>query len=178
MWTDVLGNGLTLRDGASLAGVQDFVEGFLASEARVTNILQAQRDESPIVQAYCAALHMFAETGDAPAHARPFVERARAGAAAVTAREQRFIEAVAAWVEGDLPRAIRLHEEQAREHPRDLASLKLGQYHLFNRGDSPGMLRLALQALPAAGEVPWLHGQPGPEQTTVYEAAGSLSNQS
>lgn len=158
MWTDVLGNGLTLRDGASLAGVDDFVEGFLASEARVTNILQAQRDESPIVQAYCAALHMFAETGDAAANARPFVERARAGAAGVTAREQRFIEAVAAWVEGDLPRAIRLHEEQAREHPRDLASLKLGQYHLFNRGDSPGMLRLGLLALPAAGEVPWLHG--------------------
>jgi hypothetical protein len=60
--------------------------------------------------------------------------------------------------DGDLPRAIALHEEQAREHPRDLASLKLGQYHLFNLGDSPGMLRIALQALPAAAEVPYLHG--------------------
>ena len=65
---------------------------------------------------------------------------------------------MAAWVDGDLPRAIALHEEQARLHPRDLASLKLGQYHLFNRGDSPGMLRIALQALPAAADVPYLHG--------------------
>jgi tetratricopeptide (TPR) repeat protein len=37
-------------------------------------------------------------------------------------------------------------------------SLKLAQYHLFNRGDSPGMLRVALHALPAAGDVPYLHG--------------------
>src|SRR5690606_32839621 len=107
---------------------------------------------------YCAALHMFAETGDAPVHARPFIERAQAGAARATERERRFIAAVAAWVAGDLPRAIALHEEQARAHPRDLASLKLGQYHLFNRGDAPGMLRLALAAREAAADVPYLHG--------------------
>jgi hypothetical protein len=61
-------------------------------------------------------------------------------------------------VEGDIPLAVALHEEQAREYPRDLASLKLGHYHLFNLGDSPGMLRTALAALPAAGDVPYLHG--------------------
>ena len=73
-------------------------------------------------------------------------------------REQRYIEAIAAWAEGDIARAIALHQEQAREHPRDLASLKLGQYHCFNIGDCPGMLRLALAALPAAADVPYLHG--------------------
>jgi hypothetical protein len=101
---------------------------------------------------------MFAETRAAPGNARPFMERARAGARRGTEREQRFIAAVAAWVEGDLARAIALHEEQARAFPRDLVSLKLGQYHLFNRGDSPGMLRLALHAVPAAADVPYLHG--------------------
>lgn len=158
MWTDVLGNPVTLAEPGSLGPLNDFVEGFIASEARAVNILQAQQDASPIVQACCAALHMFAETGEAPANARPFIERAQAGAQAATPREQRFVAAVAAWVAGDLPRAIALHEEQAREHPRDLASLKLGHYHLFNRGDAPGMLRLALAALPAAGDVPYLHG--------------------
>jgi hypothetical protein len=34
----------------------------------------------------------------------------------------------------------------------------LGHYHLFNRGDAPAMLRLALAALPAAADVPYLHG--------------------
>lgn len=158
MWTDALGNPVTLEDGASLGALNDFVEGFIASEARAADILRAQEDPAPIVQAYCAALHMFAESGDAPANARPFLARAQANATRGTPREQRFIAAVAAWVAGDIARAIALHEEQAREHPRDLASLKLGQYHLFNRGDSPGMLRIALQALPHAADVPYLHG--------------------
>ncbi|MGJ7546112.1 tetratricopeptide repeat protein [Variovorax sp. LT1R16] len=155
---DSLGNPVTLDDPASLGSLDDFVGGFIACEARAANVLAAARDSSPLVQAYCAALHMFAESRDAGPNARPFLDRAQAGAARATAREQRFIAAVAAWVDGDIARAIALHEEQAREHPRDLVSLKLGQYHCFNLGDCPGMLRLALAALPAAGDVPYLHG--------------------
>jgi tetratricopeptide (TPR) repeat protein len=158
MSTDALGNAVTLDDAASLGALNDFVEGFIASEARVADVLQAQHDASPLLQAYCAALHMFAESPQGPANARPFLERALAGQARVTPREARFIAAVAAWVEGDVTQAIRLHEEQAREHPRDLASLKLGHYHLFNRGDAPGMLRLALAAGDAAADVPYFHG--------------------
>ena len=159
MWTDSLGNPVTLRDASSLGALNDFVLGFIASEARAANILAAaQADHSPIVQAYAAAVHLFAESHDAAANAQPFLERAQAGAASATGREQRMIAAVAAWAGGDILRAIALHEEQAREHPRDLASLKLGHYHLFNRGDSPGMLRMALAALPVAGDVPYLHG--------------------
>lgn len=156
--TDSLDNQVTLQDPGSLTAVNDFVEGFIACEARAVNVLHAAADESAIVQAYCAALHMFAESADAPRNAQPFLQRALAAAPQASQREQRFLAAVAAWVDGDLPRAIALHEEQARFFPRDLASLKLGQYHLFNRGDSPGMLRVALKALPAAGDVPYLHG--------------------
>jgi tetratricopeptide (TPR) repeat protein len=159
MWTDSLGNAATLEGDASVAALNDFVEGFIASEARAVNILAAAaHDPSPIVQACAAAVHMFAESADAPANARPFLDRALAGENRCTSRERRFMHAVAAWVQGDIPQAIALHEEQAHEFPRDLASLKLGHYHLFNRGDSPGMLRIALAALPAAGDVPYLHG--------------------
>jgi hypothetical protein len=159
MWTDSLGNALTLESGDSVVAVNDFVEGFIASEARAVNILgAASNDASPIVQACAAAVHMFAESRHAPSNARPFIEAAMVNAARTTSREQRFIHAVQAWVEGDIPRAITLHEEQVREHPRDLASLKLGQYHLFNIGDSAGMLRLALTALPQASDMPYLHG--------------------
>lgn len=156
--TDSLGNALTVHDAASVDRVNDFVEGFIASEARAVRVLEAADDPAPTVQACCAALHMFAETGDAAAQARPFLDRAQASAAQATEREQRWVAAVAAWVEGDVPRAAALHEEQARLFPRDLASLKLGQYHRFNRGDSPGMLRMALLARDAAAEVPYLHG--------------------
>ncbi|HZY19921.1 MAG TPA: tetratricopeptide repeat protein [Ramlibacter sp.] len=159
MWTDSLGNAVTLEPGGTgLGALNDFVEGFIASEARATRILAAADDPSPIVQASIAAVHMFAESAAAPANARPFLARARAGAGAVTPRERSFIEAVGAWVEGDLPLALARHEAHVQEHPRDLAALKLAQYHLFNRGDAPGMLRLALAALPAAADVPYLHG--------------------
>ena len=158
MSTDALGNPVTLRDAASLGALNDFVEGFIASEARAANVLQAQEDGSAIVQACCAALHMFAESAEASANARPFITRALAAAASASERERRFVAAVAAWVEGDIDTAIRLHEEQAHAFPRDLVSLKLGHYHLFNRGDSPGMLRMALVAEPAASDLPWLHG--------------------
>jgi len=155
---DSLGNPVSLTDAAGLRAVNDFVEGFISCEARAVDVLAAAQDPSPIVQAYCATLHLFAESRDAATNARPFLERAQAAAARATPREQRYIAAVAAWAEGDIARAIALHQEQAREHPRDLASLKLGQYHCFNVGDCPGMLRLALAALPAAADVPYLHG--------------------
>ncbi|WP_207717625.1 tetratricopeptide repeat protein [Caenimonas soli] len=159
MWTDSLGNEVTLESEASLGGLNDFVVGFIACEARAINVLdRATLDTSPMVQACAAAVHMFAETRDAPANARPFMDRALAAQRRCTPREQRFIEAVSAWVEGDIQRAIDLHQEQAREYPRDLASIKLGHYHLFNIGNSPDMLRMALAALPAAGDVPYLYG--------------------
>ena len=161
MTTDSLGNPVTLREAGSLGAVNDFVEGFIACEARIVHILDiAETDASPLVQACCAALHMFAESGQAASNAAPFIARAQAGLAdaAISARERRWVAAVAAWVAGDLPRAMALHEEQAREYPRDLASLKLGQYHLFNAGNSPGMLRLALDGLTASADVPYMHG--------------------
>lgn len=159
MWTDCLGNAVTVESAASAAAVDDFVEGFISSEVRVVNVLAAaQSDSSPLVQAYAATVHMFAEAKDGPRNARPLLAKAQANAMHATPREQRFIEAVAAWVEGDTMRAAALHEEQAQAFPRDLASLKLGQYHLFNLGDSPGMLRMALACEAAAADVPYLHG--------------------
>ena len=156
---DAHGNPVSLDDPASLARVDDFAAGFVMCEARVVRILEAAaHDASTTVQAYAAALHMFAESADAPSNARPFIERALEAQSRANPRERRIAAAVKAWVDGDVAGAIRLHEEQAREHPRDLASAKLGQYHCFNLGDSPGMLRLALAVRDACADVPQVHG--------------------
>lgn len=156
---DSFGNPLTLDDAASLPLVDDFVMGFVSTEARAVNLLAlADSDASPIVQAYCATLHLFAESRDAAANARPYLAKALAASSRATPRERRYIAAIEAWADGDIARAITLHAEQAREHPRDLVSVKLGQYHCFNTGDCPGMLRLALAVLPAASDVPYVHG--------------------
>ena len=47
--TDCLGNALTLHDTASVDRVNDFVEGFIASEARAVRVLEAGDDPSPTV---------------------------------------------------------------------------------------------------------------------------------
>ncbi|MFZ4286868.1 tetratricopeptide repeat protein [Variovorax sp. HJSM1_2] len=159
MLRDALGNPVSLHHADSLAPLDDFVMGFIASEARAVNLLAtAAHDHSAIVQAYAAALHMFAETGSAPANARPYLQRAQQHSHDATSREQRFVQAVAAWVHGDVPSSLRLLQEQVAQHPRDLVALKLGQYHAFNLGDAPAMLRLALAAAPHAADVPYLHG--------------------
>lgn len=156
---DSLGNPVHLQDAASLAVLDDFVDGFLRCEARAANILAlADSDTSAITQAYCAALHMFAESRDGPLNAQPFIDAAVAAAPRASTRERQFVAAIQAWACGDLPLAIRHHEELARSDPRDLVSVKLGQYHLFNQGDAAGMLRLALTALPAAADVAQMHG--------------------
>ena len=55
-----------------------------------------------------------------------------------------------AWADADIARAIALLAGVVKEHPRDLAALKLAQYLLFNLGDAPGMLRIALVGVLAA----------------------------
>ncbi len=159
MTTDSLGNPVTLAHADSLPALNDFVEGLIASEARVADVLRAaSHEEGPLLQAYCAALHMFAESREGPVNARPFIQQALASPLPGTPRERRFVAAVQAWVEGDTARAITLHQEQVREYPRDLVSLKLGHYHLFNQGNAAGMLRMALDARHAAADVPYFHG--------------------
>ena len=156
---DLLGNEIHVADLASVAAVDDFVGGFIACEARVTNILAAaEHDDSVIVQSCAAALHMFAESPAGPVNARPHLERGARSGVTASECERRFLRAVQAWADNDIALAIRLLGEQVQAHPRDLAALKLAQYLLFNLGDSPGMLRLALAVQAAAADVPYLHG--------------------
>ena len=180
MTSDSLGNPVTLYEPTHLSVLNDFVEGLIACEARVIAPLAvAETDHSPLLQAYAAALHMFAESPTAPANAQPYLARALAGAHQVSPREQRFIAAIAAWVAGDIAQAIRLHQEQAQEFPRDLASLKLGQYHCFNQGQTPAMLKLALSCLPASADVAYVHGMAafGWEQCHLLPRAEAAAQQ-
>ena len=159
MAQDVFGNGISVLDAASEPAVNDFVEGFASCETRVVNILAAaERDDSVIVQAYAAALHMFVESPAGPINARPYLQRALQSKAPATARERQLARAVAAWADSDIGAAIGLHQALSASDPRDLVSVKLGQYHCFNRGDFAGMLRLALPALAASPDLPYVHG--------------------
>jgi tetratricopeptide (TPR) repeat protein len=160
MNTDILGNPVTVADPRVLQGIDDFISGFLSYQNQAVNVLSAaEADPSHcLANAYAAMVWMFLEAPEAPQRAAPFVANALAASERATAREAMNARMVAAWAADDVPTAIGLCEEIARAHPRDLVAIKIGQYHLFNRGDAPGMLRMALHALPEAQDVAYLHG--------------------
>ncbi|KAF1019983.1 MAG: hypothetical protein GAK30_02778 [Paracidovorax wautersii] len=155
---DPLGNALQLEQHASGGAVDDFVAGFIGCDLRVLGILQAQHDASALVQAYLAMFQLFAESPAGAVNAQPYLTRAQAAHDGANPRTQLFVQAVSAWARGDLAGAVGLHERIAQAFPRDLVSLKLGQYHAFNLGDGPAMLRLARPGLQAAADVPQFHG--------------------
>jgi hypothetical protein len=160
MLRDWRGEAVTAAGPATVAGIDDFAEGFLAYETRAANILAAAEadPDAPLAGAYAAMLWMFLESPEAPSRARPWIERAERAAPRGTERERMVVAAVRAWVDGDIPRALALGTEAARRFPRELALAKATQYHFFNLGDAPGMLRIALAVGDANRDLAYAHG--------------------
>ncbi|MFT7773945.1 tetratricopeptide repeat protein [Roseateles sp.] len=154
MAADFLGNPLTDRDPVLIAGLDDFVGGFLAYETRAETILgtAAAHPGAVMAQVYAGWLWMFLEAPEAPAKARPYLDAARAalkpGDGPAHAREREQVELLAEWVAGDTAAVERRAALIAQRWPQDLAVVKLAQYLAFNRGDAPAMLRSILAVLP------------------------------
>ena len=142
---DAHGAPTTTAEASALAGIDDFVTGFVGYHPRSANILAAAEahPDSALANILAGFLWMFLERPEAPAKAEPW--RARAAACTgLNARERGLLALLEAWQARDARRALAIAEAVLAEHPEDLATLKLGQYHAFNLGDAPSMLRLAL----------------------------------
>lgn len=160
MTRDCLGNPVTGTNPDTLQGIDDFILGFLSYTPRAVNVLAAAEADPGhcLANAYAAMIWMFLEAPEAASRAAPYLARAQAAAPAATLREQRAVDLVAAWVAGDIPAVLAIAEDIATRFPTDLAIIKLGQYHHFNLGDAPAMLRLGLKALPACADMAYVHG--------------------
>jgi tetratricopeptide (TPR) repeat protein len=160
MRQDWRGNPVTADGAATIAGIDDFVRGFLAYETCATNILAAADADasSTLANAYAAMLWLFLESPQGPVRAAPYLARAEAAAAQATARERLTLAAVRAWADNDIPRALALGDQAAAEYPRDLALAKATQYHAFNLGDAATMLRIGQMILPANADLAYAHG--------------------
>jgi tetratricopeptide (TPR) repeat protein len=158
MITDRLGNIVTDPSPEVLAGIDDFILGFLAYQPCAIHILASidQHPDSCLGNAYAGFLWMFLESPEAPSRARPYLDKALA--APGTTREAANVKVLAAWVAGDIPQVLQICEQIVADHPSDLVILKIAQYHLFNLGDAAGMLRLGLAALPQMQDQPYVHG--------------------
>ena len=157
---DWLGNDVTAAGPATVAGIDDFIGGFLSYETRAGNILAAADADadSALANAYAAMLWLFLESRDGPPKAAPYLARAEAAAPRATERERMTVAAVRAWADSDIPAALAIGEQMASDFPRELAIAKATQYHYFNVGDAPGMLRIAGKILPANADLPYAHG--------------------
>lgn len=156
------GQGLevTTDDPRVIEGLDRMTAAFLGYTNDAAAVLDAARADpgSVAAQAWSAALMMFMENATAAAQARPYLAAARAALGRATPREALLTEAIGAWVDGDLDRALALHEVIAARWPRDVAAAKLGQYHAFNRGDARRLRDLARAILPANPENGFVHG--------------------
>jgi len=160
MTEDMYGLPVTNASEAAMQGINDFIHGFIAFEPKATNVMGAAANapDCCLINTYTAMLWMLLEAPIAPEKALPFLRKAESTMATSTLREQMMTRAIRAWVDGDVPTCVSTCEEILIEHPRDMVALKLGQYHTFNAGDFPSMLRLALKVMPAADDIPYAHG--------------------
>lgn len=160
MQRDYLGNPVTGQSDATLRGIDDFIEGYLAYETRAERILAAAAADpgSCLANVYAGLLWMLLEAPEAASRAAPHLAVAEGLAASATRREQLNARMLRAWVDDDLGLAIRICDQLTDEFPRDLAIVKTQQYFEFNRGNAPAMLRVAMKIAPANAQVPYAHG--------------------
>ena len=160
MAQDALGNEVSTLDASTLAGIDDFVGGFVGYETRATNVLAAAdaNPDSVLANIYSGFIWMFLEAAGAEERARVYLDRAQAGASGANAREALMLSQLERWIAGDIPSVQKLGQEIVSRFPRDLASVKLHQYFSFNRGDAAAMLAIAKQVEAPNADNPHIHG--------------------
>lgn len=156
---DLYGLPITCNTDATRQGIDDFVHGFISFQTKAANVLKAAKadPDNGLANAYAAILYMLLEAPVAPELAKPFLDNAKR-AKGLTPREIAAVEAAELFVAGKIPKLIELCEATVSAYPRDMVMLKLGQYHTFNIGDFPAMLRIAQKSQPGAADIAYAHG--------------------
>ncbi len=152
---------ITTDSPETIAAIDTFSERALCYGKEVESLLLQGIAADPtcaIVRAYAAAYYLSQESQAGRQQAIPHLRAAQQFADRTSEGEQLYIQAIAAWAEGEINQAIALHEAIAQKFPRDLISVQQGQYHYFYQGDKAGLLRIAQTVLPANPENPYLHG--------------------
>ena len=160
MRRDYLSNPVGAQSDATLCGIDDFIEGYLAYERRAERILAAADAEpgSCLANVYSGLLWMLLEAPAGARRAARYLSAAERAAPNATRREQLNTAMLRCWVDDDLKRTLRICDQITDEFPRDLVIVKTHQYLEFNRGNSTEMLRVALKVAKANADVPYVHG--------------------
>ena len=147
--TDLYGNPVSTTSRAAVDAYDRGVRGLLGFSADIIDsfrsALEADRDFVLARAALAAALYLAEKIPEGRAE----MDQAAAAAASLPLRERRHVEALALWVTGRVPDAVRLIKECLVEHPRDMVLMQRLYYIYFWQGRSAEMLELTRSVLHA-----------------------------
>ncbi|MFA5122556.1 tetratricopeptide repeat protein [Zavarzinia sp.] len=160
MLKDARGNDVTTDNPVAVAAINKMVDQWLGYGQAASAVFEGVAADPRCVMALTlgAVLNLCLESAAGVRAALPLLQKARLYVNKASRREQLWLLAVEAWAKGDTDLAVRLHLDIAEGWPRDLASVKLCQYHQFNQGDAAGMLAVIDAVLPAHRDDPHAHG--------------------
>ncbi|MEM9168836.1 MAG: tetratricopeptide repeat protein [Pseudomonadota bacterium] len=159
-FSDQYGLTVTGADAAAAAGYDAYVDEFLKYGANLRDLFAVATayPHAPLLNAHAAALNLAFEGAEGWEAAAPFLDAMRRAIAHATPRETLFAECVDAWARRRYHDALDALDALTDQYPEDLCALKWAQYHAFNLGDVPAMMRLAERARAAQSGAPYVHG--------------------
>ncbi len=151
---------ISRADGAAARGYDTYVREFLSYGAELRRLFAVAdaAPDAPLLSAHAAALHLAFEGAEGWASAEPYLARMRKTVDGTDSREKLFCAAVELWARKDFHGALNLLDDLTVRWPADLCAIKWGQYHAFNLGDQPALLRFGERARIAHEGEPYVHG--------------------
>ena len=150
---DARGLALSTDSDAAAAAFDHAIAGYLTYRADLPARMQALLAADPgFALAHCLQgyLTMLAYKQSLVPAARAAEQKARALPA--TARERTHIDALSAWIDGDLDRAIAAWEAILRDHPLDVLAFRLAHFVNFWLGRPQDMVASVERVMPAWSE--------------------------
>ena len=151
---------LSVCDSAAAAGYDAYVQQFLSYGATLREFfpIADAHAGNAYLTAHAAALHLSFEAGEGWRSADPYLEKMRRARSGASEREGLFCDAVDAWAEKNFAGALAALDELTVRWPADLCAIKWGQYHAFNLGDQPALIRLGERARLVHEGQAYVHG--------------------
>ncbi|MBW4455694.1 MAG: tetratricopeptide repeat protein [Nostoc indistinguendum CM1-VF10] len=182
MLKDAQGLVVTTDSAQAIIAINRFIDQALCyGQNAETAILQAIEADPTCVlaHAYAAAYYLTQENSKAWQQVQPYLQVIQQNLAKITYREKLYVQAILAWANQEIDRAIAFHEQITNKFPRDLISVQQGQYHYFYTGKKEKLLKIAQKVLPSNPQQHYLYGMVafGLEQCHQLEAAEKMARE-
>jgi len=149
--TDLYGNSVSSSSRVAVDAYDRGVRGLLGFSSDIIDCFRSALAADPDFVLARAALATSLYLAEKIPEGRAEMDQAAAAAASLPLRERRHVEALALWIGGRAPDAVRLIKESLVEHPRDMVLMQRLYYIYFWQGRSAEMLELTGSVRPALG---------------------------